>query len=98
MVTSYVMSATYHFLQAVNKVADDDTEALELLKHGAKFLAGAFTHLCTHVVCLLTDYVCSDGRTHIHNFCALTHNIGIIWERGGREGGGRWVKKRHRGG
>lgn len=91
MVTSYVTStSTYHFLQAVNKVADDDAEALELLEHGAELLAGAFAHLCTHVICLLTDDVCSDGRTHIHNFCALTHNISIIWR---KEGGGKKKKR-----
>lgn len=30
-VNTYVTSATYHFLQAVNKVTDDNTEAVELL-------------------------------------------------------------------
>lgn len=74
----YVTSATYHFLQAINKVTDNDTEAFELLEHGAKFLTGAFAHFCTRLVRLLTDNVCSDGGTHVHNFCALAHNI-IIW-------------------
>lgn len=71
---------THHFLQSVNKVADDNAQAFELLEHGAELLTGAFTHFCAHIIRLLTYNVCSDGRTHVHNFPTLTHNIGIIWK------------------
>lgn len=76
--TYTVTSATYHFLQAINKVTDNNTKAVELLEHGAELLAGAFAHICARLVRLLTYNVCSDGGTHVHNFCALAHDISII--------------------
>lgn len=78
-VNIFAIFATHHFLQPINKVTDDNAKAFELLKHGAKFLAGAFTHICPRLVRLLTYDVCSDGGTHIHNLAALTHYISIIW-------------------
>ena len=88
------MSTTYHFLQAINKVTDDNTEAFELLEHGAEFLARAFAHIRACVIRLLTYYVCCDGRAHVHNFCALAHNVGVIWQGGGETmDQGEWASK-----
>lgn len=76
---------THHFLQSVNEVADDDAKAVELLEHGAQFLAGVIAHVRSHLVCLLADNVCGDGRTHVHDLCALSHDVSIVW-RGRRRG------------
>lgn len=93
-----VTSNTYHFLQAINEVADNVSQAFELLEHGAELLARALAHIGAHIIRLLTDDVCGDGGAHIHNFCALAHNISIIWrgrknETSGRE---RYTNEQHR--
>lgn len=68
-------------MQAINKVADDDTEAVELLEHGAELLAGALAHVRPRLVRLLADDVCGDGGTHVHDLRALAHYV-IIWRDG----------------
>lgn len=73
--------ATHHFLQTIDEVTDDDAKAFELLEHGAQLLAGAFAHVCARLVRLLADDVGRDGGTHVHDFCALAHHVGIIWKK-----------------
>lgn len=95
-VTTFVTRPTHHFLQTVDEVTDDNTKAFELLEHGAQFLAGALTHICIHLICLLTYDVCSDGGTYIQNFSALADNISVIWrdekrDNGANEQASKWM-------
>lgn len=90
-INTFVICPTYHFLQPINEVTDDDPKAFELLEHCAKFLAGAFAHICARFVRLLTDNVCSDGGTYIQNLTALAHSINVIWRTEKRQQG--WKRK-----
>lgn len=84
--------STYHFLQTVDEVTDDNTQSFELVEHGAKFLTGAFTHIWAKVIRLLTYDVGGDGGPYVYHFCALSHSVRIIWKKG-EVGLVRWIRK-----
>lgn len=71
--------ATYHFLQAVNEVADHHAQSVELLEHCAEFLAGALAHVAIGLIRLLADDVGGDGGAHVQHLRAFADDVGVIW-------------------
>lgn len=67
----------YHFLQAIDEIAYNNTETFELLDHVGDFLTGTLAHVRCHFL-LLPNEIGGDGRTDRHSLRTFINQVNFL--------------------